>query len=144
MKLTPKQEQFARLYVELGSASEAYRRAYDVKDGKASWIASEASKTLHDPNVTQRVQDIRDRLEEEAIWKRLDSLKVLSNIALQAEKDSDKVSAIKELNSMQGWKKQTIDVTSSDGSMTPKPVIDATKLSDSTLAEILAAQNAPK
>ena len=119
MKLTPKQENFARLYVELGSASEAYRRAYDVKDDKASWIASEASKTLHDPNVTQRVEAIRERLEEEAIWKRLDSLKVLSTIALQAEKDSDKVSAIKELNSMQGWKKQTVDVTSSDGTIAP-------------------------
>lgn len=39
--------------------------------------------------------------------------------------------------------KATVDHTSSDGSMTPKPAIDASKLSDSTLAELLnAATNA--
>jgi phage terminase small subunit len=126
MKLTPKQEQFARLYVELGSASEAYRRAYDVKDGKASWIASEASKTLHDPNVAQRVEAIRERLEEEAIWSRLDSLKVLASIAKGQDPDakaSDKVAATKELNSMQGYKKQLIDLSNSDGSLAPTTIL---------------------
>lgn len=33
------------------------------------------------------------------------------------------------------------DLSSSDGTMTPKPAIDATKLSDSTLREIIAAQS---
>ena len=122
MKLTPKQENFARLYVELGSASEAYRRAYDPTDTKASWIAEEASRTLHHPDVSQRVQQLRDRLEEEAIWNRLDSLRVLAEIAKGIDADakpSDKVAATKELNSMQGYKKQIIDHTSSDGSMSP-------------------------
>jgi len=31
MTLTPKQEKFAQLYVEIGNASEAYRQAYDSK-----------------------------------------------------------------------------------------------------------------
>lgn len=33
------------------------------------------------------------------------------------------------------------DISSSDGTMTPKPAIDATKLSDSALREIVAAQS---
>jgi hypothetical protein len=37
--------------------------------------------------------------------------------------------------------KQTIDHTSSDRSMTPKPSLDVSKLSTSALAEILAAQD---
>lgn len=42
-----------------------------------------------------------------------------------------------------GWRdKQEIDHSSTDGSMTPKPAIDATKLSDSALAELMAARNA--
>ena len=32
MKLTPKQQRFAELYVELGNGSEAYRQAYDVAE----------------------------------------------------------------------------------------------------------------
>ena len=41
-----------------------------------------------------------------------------------------------------GWKEppRQLEHTSPDGSMTPKPAIDASKLSDSALAEILAAQ----
>lgn len=38
--------------------------------------------------------------------------------------------------------KQEIDHSSADGSMSPKPAIDATKLSDSALAELMAARNA--
>lgn len=34
-----------------------------------------------------------------------------------------------------------VDHSSKDGTMTPKPAIDASKLSDATLAEILAAQH---
>lgn len=34
-----------------------------------------------------------------------------------------------------------VDHTSTDGTMTPKPAIDASKLSDAALAEILAAQH---
>lgn len=42
-----------------------------------------------------------------------------------------------------GWRdKQEIDHTSSDASMTPKPVLDVSKLSDSALAELIAARNA--
>jgi len=47
MGLTPKQEKFANLYVELGNASEAYRQAYDVgvdtKD-ETIWAKSSAIK----------------------------------------------------------------------------------------------------
>lgn len=49
--------------------------------------------------------------------------------------------------SQMGWKEppRQLEHTSPDGSMTPKPAIDASKLSDSALAEILAAQtNADK
>jgi phage terminase small subunit len=59
IKLTPKQEAFALAYVETGNASEAYRQAYNPKNAKASWIASEACKTLADSNVSQMVAILR-------------------------------------------------------------------------------------
>ena len=38
MKLTPKQEKFAQVYVETSNASEAYRQAYDALKMKPETI----------------------------------------------------------------------------------------------------------
>jgi len=54
--LTPKQEGFAQLYIETGNASEAYRRAYTVRETtKAATVWESASKLLADPKVSTRV-----------------------------------------------------------------------------------------
>lgn len=109
--LTPKQEKFAQLYVELGNASEAYRVAYDSK-AKPESVNVNASKLLADAKVSLRVQELRDDLEERQLWRRIKSLKVLSEIAEGGEKDSDRVNAVKAINAMQGYDAPTkIDST---------------------------------
>ena len=60
--MTPKQEQFARLYVETGNASEAYRQAYNADNMKPETVTNEAYKLLQDPDITAMV----DGLKEEA------------------------------------------------------------------------------
>lgn len=122
--LKPKQEKFAQLYVDLGNASEAYRQAYDSKAEPDS-VHVNASKLLSDTKVSLRVQELQEALEEKALWRRINSLQVLSEIALDGEKDSDRVSAVKAINAMHGWDKQVIDLKSSDGSMSPQPTQDA-------------------
>lgn len=120
--LKPKQENFAQLYVELGSASEAYRRAFD-SSAKPESVHVAASRLLNEPTVSLRIQEIRDRLAELELWKRVDSLRTLAEIASggdEAAKTSDRVAAVKAINSMHGWDKQTIDHTSSDGTMSPQ------------------------
>lgn len=116
--MTPKQEKFAQLYVETGNASEAYRQAYNSK-AKPDSVYVNASKLLSVAKVSLRVRELQDEMEEKSLWRRINSLKVLSEIALEGEKDSDRVNAVKALNSMHGWDRQTIDHTSSDGSMSP-------------------------
>ena len=116
--ITPKQEKFAQIYVETGNASEAYRQAYSSK-AKPETVYVKASELLSSGKVSVRVRELQDEMEEKALWRRINSLKVLSDIALEGEKDSDRVSAVKALNSMHGWDRQTIDHTSSDGSMSP-------------------------
>lgn len=65
MSLTPKQEKFAQLYVELGNASEAYRRAYDVREGtKDSSINEQSSKLLNDLKISSRVDELKKELAE--------------------------------------------------------------------------------
>ena len=65
MTLTPKQEAFARAYVETGNASEAYRRAYDAENMKQAVIAVKASELLTNGNVKVMV----DNLKEEALQR---------------------------------------------------------------------------
>lgn len=65
MKLTPKQENFAQLYVELGNASEAYRRAYP---GSEKWadntIWPRSSNLLNSSKVHARVEQLQGEAKE--------------------------------------------------------------------------------
>jgi hypothetical protein len=59
-KLTPKQEKFCNLYIELGNASEAYRQSYEVREGtKESSINEQSSKLLTDLKISSRVAELR-------------------------------------------------------------------------------------
>ena len=55
-------------------------------------------------------------------------------------KGGDTAAMIFWMKTQAGWKETTVvDNTSSDGTMTPKPAIDASKLSPEAMAEILDA-----
>lgn len=63
MKLTQKQENFAQLYVELGNASEAYRRAYPgSKKWKDCAVWSNAANLLR--KVSVRVEQLQAEAKE--------------------------------------------------------------------------------
>ena len=58
--LTPKQEAFAQLYIETSNASEAYRRAYTVRETtKAASVWESASTLLAHPKVSSRVAELQ-------------------------------------------------------------------------------------
>ena len=62
--MTPKQEQFARLYVETGNASEAYRQAYNADNMKPETVTNEAYKLLQDPDISAMVDDLKRPLQK--------------------------------------------------------------------------------
>lgn len=57
--MTPKQEHFARLFIETGNASGAYRRAYDAENMKPETITNEAYKLLQDPDITAMIDGLK-------------------------------------------------------------------------------------
>ncbi|VEB26169.1 phage small subunit terminase [Actinobacillus lignieresii] len=57
--LTPKQEKFCQLYIELGNASEAYRQSYDCSKMSNEAINVEATKLLNNPKITPRVDELQ-------------------------------------------------------------------------------------
>ena len=65
MKETPKKAKFARLWLELGNASEAYRQSYDVRaNTKPETVWDSASKLLQDPWVIQRIMELEKEAQE--------------------------------------------------------------------------------
>ena len=64
-KLTPKQEKFANLYVELGNASEAYRQAYDVTTTNIDTIKAKASKLLAMDYISTTIGILREQTSKQ-------------------------------------------------------------------------------
>jgi hypothetical protein len=62
-KLTPKQEGFAQDYILTGSASEAYRRNYDVKTDNPDSIHRQAHEIMSNLKVSSRIQELQRKIE---------------------------------------------------------------------------------
>lgn len=117
-----KREKMVQLMANGEKPSPAYRKAFKSK-AKPESIHSISSRIMEEVEVQSRLVEVKAELACKALWTRENSVEALKEVAaraLDAEKYSDVVGAVKALNSMHGWDKQTIDHTSSDGSMSPK------------------------
>lgn len=122
MNLTPKQDNFCRLYIELGNASEAYRQAYDAEDSNDNVVSVNASRLLNDTKISLRLKQIRDehmRRHSLTVGDLLAELEEARQAALGAEnpQSSAAVAATMGKAKILGMDKQVIDHQSSDGSM---------------------------
>lgn len=125
LKLTQQQENFASKYVECGNATAAYKFAYPKSEKwKESAVWSESSKMLSNTKVLQRVNELKQELANKNLWTREDSVKILAEIANYTyQNNTDRINALKELNRMHGYEGvKKVDLQSSDGSMSPKPL----------------------
>lgn len=104
MSLTPKQEKFAQEVSSGKSQADAYRAAFNCEKSKPETIWSKASELMADDKVSARVEELKAQLSEKALWTREDSVRILSEIATDAEASrKDKTGAIKVLNEMHGY-----------------------------------------
>ena len=95
-KLTQAQENFARLYVELGNAAEAYRQAYpNSQKWKDSTLWPKASKLLALDKVNTRVSEIRHLAAEKTQITLESHLKELERLRIMAEEQGNVDAAIK-------------------------------------------------
>lgn len=58
-KLTPTQDLFCRAVVELGSASEAYRSAYNCTTKLNKTVYESASRMMAEPHIIERIAELR-------------------------------------------------------------------------------------
>lgn len=78
--LTPKQEAFAQAYVQTGSASEAYRTAYDASKMKKETVHRAAQEMMGHPKVSARISELRAASETKRVMSRQEALERLSDI----------------------------------------------------------------
>jgi hypothetical protein len=138
--LTNKQEQYAQAIADGMSQAAAYRHAYNAGKMKAETIYSKASELMADGKVAARVQELRGKLAEKAMWTREMSVKALVKAYRVAEGQTNAggmTGAIKELNAMHGYNEPTRhEITAA------VTTIDATKLSSQARQELLRLKNA--
>jgi len=122
--MTPKQEKFAQLYVELGSAAEAYRQTYKVDRMKPETVYQRAHDLLQNGKIKVRIETIREAARERnlvTVDSLLAELEEARKIALGAEtpQTGAAVSATMGKAKLVGLDKQILDLRSGDGSMSP-------------------------
>lgn len=126
--LTPKQEKFCQLYIELGNASEAYRQVYDCSKMKAETVNSRAKELLNNGPITVRLNELKTVHQQRHNITVDNLLEKLERIYVEAmERDtpqfSSAVSAVMGQAKILGLDKQVVDHTSSDGSMRMLPTL---------------------
>lgn len=57
--LTPKQEEFCRIYIETSNATESYRRAYNPPNANYTSIKRRGHVTLNRPLVQARIKELQ-------------------------------------------------------------------------------------
>ena len=145
-ELTQKQEEACQAYIEFGgNQSKAYRKAYDAENMAPGTVWTEASLLFSDPKVAKRVLELqeehknRHNVTVDSLVKELD---VARDLAKDIKQPSAMTGAILGKAKITGHitDKQSVDHTSSDGSMS-LCTLDTSKLSTSTLKELLAARD---
>ncbi|WP_303763792.1 terminase small subunit [Sphingobium yanoikuyae] len=122
--MTPKQEKFCQLYVELGNASEAYRQAYDAARMKAATVNVKASQLLDQDKITVRVAELKAHHAERHDMTVDDIARMLKedrDFARQCETPAAAVSATMGLAKIYGHLRDKVEHTSPDGSLSQKP-----------------------
>ena len=94
--LTIKQAAFASAYVELGNASEAYRRSYNVDpNAKDEWMRIEGYKLLEHPKVALRIAELQNELAEMQRFGRYQAMEELNEARELALTEKQAAAAIK-------------------------------------------------
>lgn len=133
-------EAFCNATLTEPSLADAFLVAYPhAKAWKRKTVIEKASRLAKRDNIQARINELKQELVKRTLWSRENSVKVLAKIALKGERDSDKISSIKELNAMHGFNAPiAVDMSNKDGSLR-SPMLDPKKLSNSALKEIMEA-----
>jgi hypothetical protein len=100
-QLSPRQERFCELYVELGNGAQAYRRAgYKGANNDAH---CHAGRMITKDNVLRRIAEIRREREAKTAFTRDEAIRIMGDIVLNGQRDSDRIAAANVIGRWNGW-----------------------------------------
>ncbi|WP_281950265.1 terminase small subunit [Nitrosophilus kaiyonis] len=109
-KLTQKQEKFCLEYVKTGNASEAYRKAYNTKKMKPESVNNKAYELLKKVEITARVEELRQKAEDEAIMSAQELMRFYTEVIRHDEVEmKDRLKAADQLSKLRGDYTQKIE-----------------------------------
>ena len=126
-KLTPKQEKFCQLYIELGNASEAYRQAYSCDKMKPESVHVKANELLNNGKITVRISELQAEHRERhnlTVDDLIDELEEARQVGKEFENASAMVSATMGKAKLLGFDKQQIDITTNNESLNKPTIIE--------------------
>lgn len=113
-KLTPKQAQFAHLYLELGNGAAAYRGAYNAEEMTSGQVAHEAYMLKNAPHIANIIKGLREKLAERlnvTIESLTQELEWARNLAFEERNPSAAVGASVAKGKLHGYFKEQVDHT---------------------------------
>lgn len=116
--MTPKQEKFCHLYVELGNASEAYRQSYSAAKMQAATINVKASQLLAQDKISVRVAELKAshaERHEMTVDDIATMLKEDRDFARKCETPAAAVSATMGLAKLYGHLREKVELTGKNG-----------------------------
>jgi len=138
MALTAKQESFAVATVKGYPPMEAYKFAYEAENMSDAACSVEASRLFQNPNVSLRIEELRELLALKMLFPLTERLTILKTIAETGDKDSSRVSAVKVATEIIGdgaATRKTIEIEHS-GTIANTKTLE--ELTDDELANIAA------
>lgn len=111
--MTPKQEKFCMLYIELGNASEAYRQSYSADNMAAASVHRKATELLDNVKVTARLDTLRAEHAErhEMTVDRISDMLIADrNLAHEIKAPGAAVAASMGLAKLHGRLRENVDL----------------------------------
>lgn len=78
--LTAKQEAFVKSIIDGMSQADAYRSAYSTKNMSDNAVYREASVLMKNPNISQRLQELREQMIKPTIMTAQERLEYLTRV----------------------------------------------------------------
>lgn len=123
--LTAKQAKFAEEYVANGgNATDAYRKVYNAKDPNSNTIYRRAHEVLTNSKVAARIKELQEEVKKSQVFtveQHLATLAELRDKAKEANQYGAAIKAEEARGKVAGFYTQKVDLSSSDGSMSPQP-----------------------
>jgi phage terminase small subunit len=102
-QLTSKREAFCQAIVNGVNQTEAYRSSFNAENMLPATINSRAYDLINHSDIKARIAELKAPAIAKVSWTFEDALQILKDIAMNSEKDADRIAAVREANKMKGF-----------------------------------------